>query len=238
MLTITVRNLSKSIDNNVILNDISFEITQHSINFIYGKNGVGKSTLLKIISGLLDQDSGEVVITPSCPQYSLSEMGYVFDSPYYIPNLSVKDYLDFLSSLKKSMKHVDGRIDELIEKFQLDGKKLIKNLSFGNKRKVELISALAFDPPFILLDEPFQGLDDQTSLFLVSTIKEMASNKGKGVLILVNDFNHFFYGVNKIYSLDLYGKIKIIEDLDLNKSESDLFLMDADKAKLHKLLNY
>jgi len=195
MSVLSVKNLSKSIKNNLIIDDISFDIAKGQIVGLLGPNGAGKTTTFYSILGLIKVDSGKVFLQDKeitkMPPHSRAAVGmsYLPQEPSVFRNLSVKSNIlgvaekNFLDSeeLKsfytKTMKEF-GLMD--IED------SLGYVLSGGQRRKVEIARCLASKPKLILLDEPFAGIDPLAIEDIKNVLQSLSE---KGISILITDHN-------------------------------------------------
>ena len=163
---IEIKGIEKSFKTNEVLKGVDINIEGGMIQTLLGANGAGKTTLINIVSGLMRSNAGEVkidgeVITVESYKHR-SKVGYVFEEPVYVEKFSAREQLEFLGKMQKMDKDVlKQRIDELLEFFELptDNKKYIESYSKGMKSKVSLAMALLHNPKYLILDEPFDGID-------------------------------------------------------------------------------
>lgn len=180
---ISIRNVSKSYDGKVkVLDNVSFDIKDGEIFAFIGHNGAGKTTMIKSIIGILDFDSGDIIINnysiKSDPIKCKKEMAYVPDNPDLYENMRAIDFINFVCD----MYDVSNR-DNIIKYakiFEIDDKLYndISSFSHGMKQKVALIAALAHNPNVIIMDEPFVGLDPKAVYDVKEIMKKMA-HEGK-----------------------------------------------------------
>ena len=180
---ISIRNVSKSYDGKVkVLDNVSFDIKDGEIFAFIGHNGAGKTTMIKSIIGILDFDSGDIIINnysiKSDPIKCKKEMAYVPDNPDLYENMRAIDFINFVCD----MYDVNNR-DNIIKYakiFEIDDKLYndISSFSHGMKQKVALIAALAHNPNVIIMDEPFVGLDPKAVYDVKEIMKKMA-HEGK-----------------------------------------------------------
>jgi ABC-type multidrug transport system ATPase subunit len=178
MKKLVLRNISKEFLGKLVLNNVNLEINSPRIVLIKGPNGSGKTTLIKIIAGLIQPSNGKVEIYVDGKKVLDRRriIGYVSHYPLIYDELSVKENIDFFAGLN-GLKNTMGY--EFI-KSMISGLGLIKyldsmtgNLSYGWKKRVDIIRALIHDPEIILLDEPFTGLDEAGRQSLILLFNEL-----------------------------------------------------------------
>lgn len=192
---LNLKKVSKSIKDKVIVNEISFEINKGSINGLLGPNGAGKTTTFYLIAGLIPLESGEIIFNnldvSHLPMHKRSNMGikYLPQEPSIFQELTVYENLYGLAEISfKDKNNIDKFMNQSIEEFSL--KEILnhkgRQLSGGQRRKVEIARTLAASPKIILLDEPFAGIDP----IAIDEIKKVLKNlKDKGIAILITDHN-------------------------------------------------
>ena len=180
---ISIRNVSKSYDGKVkVLDNVSFDIKDGDIFACIGHNGAGKTTMIKSILGILDFDSGDIIINnysiKSDPIKCKKEMAYVPDNPDLYENMRAIDFINFVCDMYDVSNRDDiikyAKIFEIDDKLYND----ISSFSHGMKQKVALIAALAHNPNVIIMDEPFVGLDPKAVYDVKEIMKKMA-HEGK-----------------------------------------------------------
>lgn len=187
--------ISKSYGRNSILNEISINIGLNEITGLLGPNGAGKTTLFYILAGLTKPTNGKVLLNNSeITNLSLSSRAdaglvYLPQEPSIFRNLSVKDNLR--SSLETkiiSKQQIEKRITELMEEFKISSlaNQKGRELSGGQRRRVEIARSIALNPKFIMLDEPFAGIDPLAIDDLKELIQKLTK---KGLGILISDHN-------------------------------------------------
>ena len=192
---LNLNKISKSIKDKIIVNDISFEINEGSINGLLGPNGAGKTTTFYLIAGLIPLDSGEIIYNnqniSNLPMHKRSNIGikYLPQEPSIFQNLTVRENLYGLAEIYlKEKNKIDKFMDQSIEEFSLQDvlDQKGRQLSGGQRRKVEIARTLAASPKIILLDEPFAGIDP----IAIDDIKNVLKGlKNKGIAILITDHN-------------------------------------------------
>ncbi len=188
-MLLEVKNLVKSFGSTIAVNDASFSIPEGKIYGFIGPNGAGKSTTLRIIAGLEEPDSGDVlfdgVSAVDFPEKLRRSIGFMPDTLPDVNDLRVKEFIDFYASAfglkgeERSLRikkiHELTRLGELQEKF-------ISQLSKGMKQRVNLARILIHDPKLLLLDEPAAGLDPMTRIEMRDIFKSLAA-EGKTIFL-------------------------------------------------------
>ncbi|TGA99406.1 ABC transporter ATP-binding protein [Sporolactobacillus shoreae] len=160
MSVIEIKNLTKQFGKARGIIDVNLNVEQGEIFGFIGPNGAGKSTTIRTLLGLIHPTSGSATIFgKSCFDHPevRKELGYLPSEVFYYDNMRVIDLLKYSASFYK--KDCTKRINELAEAMNLDLKKKINDLSFGNKKKVGIVQGLLHEPKLIILDEPTGGLD-------------------------------------------------------------------------------
>ena len=188
---IELKNISKRFGPNTVLDNISLEVKKGEIHALLGTNGVGKSTLIKILAGLLSQDAGEILYEKApLGRGPMKNIGFIFDEPLYLPYFSAKEYFEFVCRLiGMETKESKANIDKVIETFSLPtARQPINTYSSGMKSKVSFAAAVIHSPDFLVLDEPFNGIDFITMREISKILKERM-NAGVGILITSHQFD-------------------------------------------------
>lgn len=187
---IEISSLNKSFGEVHAVNDLSFKVKEGELFAFLGVNGAGKSTTISIMCGVLQKDSGKVIINGNNIETDIkkitSQMGVVFQNSVLDSVLSVYDNLYFKANLYGiNNNDAKKRIDELAE--LLDFKNLLNRtlgkLSGGQKRKVDIARALLNRPKILILDEPTTGLDPQTRKTLWEVIDDLRIREGLTVFL-------------------------------------------------------
>ena len=194
-ITIKTTDLVKKYGSRTVVNKVSFEVKQGEIVGLLGPNGAGKTTSFYQVVGLIKPDSGTVTLGDKditrAPMYKKAQMGigYLPQEASVFRKLSVEDnIIAVLEMGKLSKKEQKIKLESLLDEFhlQLVRKNNGDTLSGGERRRTEIARALAVDPKFILLDEPFAGVDP----IAVEDIQEIiAKLKYKNIGILITDHN-------------------------------------------------
>jgi ABC-2 type transport system ATP-binding protein len=185
---LSVAGLSKRYGKTLALNDLSFELPAGQFVALLGPNGAGKSTLFQVLTGLFAPDAGQVAVAGislrEAPR-ALAHIGVVFQQMSLDLDLSVQRNLLFqaaLHGLRRTAAH--ERIGELSQALGIAGdlKRVVRELSGGNRRKVELVRALLHQPAVLLMDEPTVGLDPKSRRDLLAAIRREVDTRRTTVL--------------------------------------------------------
>ena len=194
-MILRAENIVKKYGSRTVVKEVSFEVGQGEIVGLLGPNGAGKTTSFYMVVGLIRPNQGEVylddeVIT-TMPMYKRAQLGigYLAQEASVFRKLSVEDnILAVLEMTKLSKQDQKERLESLLDEFGLGHVRANRGdlLSGGERRRTEIARALAVDPKFILLDEPFAGVDP----IAVEDIQEIVSKlKEKNIGILITDHN-------------------------------------------------
>jgi len=192
---ISAQHLVKQYKGRRVVNDVSFEIGQGEIVGLLGPNGAGKTTTFYMITGLVRPNGGTVrfddKVVTHWPMYKRARqgIGYLPQEPSVFRKLSVEDNIKLVLELHGTRgRQSRQRINELAEELHIT--KILKShgnvLSGGERRRVEIARALATQPSFILLDEPFTGIDPVTIEEIQAIISKL---KTRGIGVLITDHN-------------------------------------------------
>ncbi len=196
MATLEALHLAKRYGARQIVTDVSMQVNTHQIVGLLGPNGAGKTTCFYMIAGIVKADRGQVFINGKevsrKPMHERARLGlgYLPQEASVFRKLTVTENLLAILETRKDLKRKDRRIeaDKLLNEFHITHIKdsLGMALSGGERRRVEIARALAANPQFILLDEPFAGVDPIS----VSDIKHIVSHlRDRGIGVLITDHN-------------------------------------------------
>ena len=180
---LAVEKINLTYDKQQVLRDVSFELEKGRILALIGPNGAGKSSMMRVLAGLVRPDSGLAVLNGI--QIAFSEIrkhfGYFIESPSFYNYLNARQNLDLLIR----MEHTNQTSDELIARvgLQYAGKKKFSQFSKGMKQRLGIAQTLIGHPDFLILDEPFNGLDPEVKENLMNLVIDLAHEQGTGVLI-------------------------------------------------------
>lgn len=227
MNVIEIKNLTKKYGNARGVSDINLDVKEGEIFGFIGPNGAGKSTTIRTILGLIRPTSGSALIFgKNCAQNPevRREVGYLPSEVFYYDNMRVIDLLKYSASFYR--KDCTKRINELADAMNLDLKKKIDDLSFGNRKKVGIVQGLLHEPKLIILDEPTSGLDPLMQKKFFELISE--ENK-KGAAVFFS--SHILSEVQKMCDRVAFikdGKIIKLEKMsELNKNSYKKIKVEA-----------
>ena len=196
MNKLSIQDISKSYDSKKIVSSVSLEVNTGVVIGLLGPNGAGKTTCFYMITGLINPQSGNIFINKkNITKLTIDEranlgIGYLAQEPSIFRGLSVKDNILAILELRTdlSASEKNNKLFDLLKKFNIDHIKDTAGISLsgGERRRVEIARALASDPKFILLDEPFAGIDPISVIDIQEIINELKSNN---IGILITDHN-------------------------------------------------
>ena len=181
---IEVKNLIKSFDKKVILDDISFKVDDGKILSIVGFSGSGKSTVLKLISGLIEKDSGEI-------NTSGGDIAMVFQYSALFDSLNVFDNISFALQERKDLrgKYTRKELEKIVaEKLELVGQ-FPSELSGGMQKRVSFARAIVTEPKIILYDEPTAGLDPISSTLIEDYIVRLKNETNAASIVVTHQMS-------------------------------------------------
>ena len=185
---IKVQNLSKRYGNHVAVKNVSFSISEGEIVGFLGPNGAGKSTIMNILTGYLSLTEGTVTVggydVLEHPEQAKKRIGYLPEQPPLYPDMTVREYLNFIYDLKSVKFPKRPHIDEICKLVHITNveNRLIKNLSKGYRQRVGIAQALVGNPEVLILDEPTVGLDPKQ----IIEIRKLIAGLGKHHTIILS----------------------------------------------------
>ncbi|MGY9028020.1 MAG: LPS export ABC transporter ATP-binding protein [Candidatus Puniceispirillales bacterium] len=234
MTTLTIQNLRKSYKKNVVVKNVSLEITSGQIVGLLGPNGAGKTTTFYMIVGLIAADHGNILLDQKnltkTPIHMRAKQGisYLPQEPSIFRRMDVSENIISILELRKlNKKQIQIELERLLQELNIlhIRKNSAISLSGGERRRVEIARCLANNPKFILLDEPFAGIDPIAVIDIQKIIKQLASN-GIGILITDHSVRETLGICDQAYIVNqgeifAKGSPKIIAQ---NQSVKDIYL--------------
>ncbi|EXJ22712.1 ABC transporter ATP-binding protein [Alkalibacterium sp. AK22] len=201
---IEITDIHKQFGRKKVLNGVSFTVNKGEISCLVGVNGVGKTTILNAIMNLTPLKSGKISIDGEKLTSSLyNKIAFIPDAAISLPHYNVQESMDFMADYYDTWNA--RRAKDIVTFFRLNPSDKLHDLSKGNQAKVNLLLGLALDVDYILMDEPFSGID----VFTREQITEVFSSylvEDRGVLITTHEINDIEHLLDKVILLD-EGKI-------------------------------
>lgn len=198
-----IKNVSKSFGKVKALDNVSFNVKKGDLFGLIGQNGAGKSTLFRCIMDFFDEYEGEILydgnLMKSLP---LEKIGFLPEERSLSPKKTIEEEIRYFARLNL-MKGLDKKtLQKYFDKFEIKGKlnDKIKDLSKGNQQKVQLLASLIYKPDFLILDEPFSGLDPYNIRLLQDIIKEV-NNSGTTIIFSSHNMENIEDMCNKLVML-------------------------------------
>ena len=181
---INAKNLKKSFDQFIAVDKINLQVDRGEVVGFLGPNGAGKSTTMKMLTGFLEPDDGEIFINgidlKSNPLKAKEYIGYLPEGAPSYSDMLVSDFLSFIGKMRGlSNKKLSSRLEEMADQINLKEMwdRPVETLSKGFKRRVGIAQALIHDPDILILDEPTDGLDPNQKHEMRNLIKKISKNK-------------------------------------------------------------
>ncbi|MCK3711362.1 ABC transporter ATP-binding protein [Clostridioides difficile] len=229
MSYLKINNVFKSYDQKKVLNNISLDIEEGEFLCLLGPSGCGKTTLLRIIAGLEDVNSGTIIlqykdITNLEP--SKRGFGIVFQSYALFPNMTAYNNIAFpLKERKVSKEKIDNKVKEVLETVGLtnEAHKYPKALSGGQQQRIAIARALALEPKFLLLDEPMSALDAKVRHKLRMDIKRLQKELNITTIMVTHDQEEAITMADKIAILNGGDIMQIGTPEEIYQNPQNLF---------------
>ena len=185
MSVIRVKNVTKRYRGNIVLNDVSLEIEKATVVGLIGRNGSGKTVLMKCICGLIAPTSGSIYVNEKCVGRDCDipdNIGLIIETPGFLPNFSAYNNLRQLAKINNKIGKDEIKL--AIEKVGLDpnDKKKVGKFSLGMRQRLGLAQAIMEDPDILILDEPMNGLDKEGVIEMRNYLLDL-KQQGKTLLI-------------------------------------------------------
>lgn len=201
---IEVRQLEKKYKRRKVLNGISFTANKGEITCLIGTNGSGKTTILKAIMNLTPLEKGEIFIDgKALDKETYETIAFIPDAITMMPSMTIQEAMEFMAEFYTSWNQ--ERATELLNFFKLSSRDKISQLSKGNTMKVNMVLGLALDVDYLLMDEPFSGIDifsrEQIASVFTSNLVE-----NRGVLITTHEISDIEHLIDKAVLIE-NGKV-------------------------------
>lgn len=216
MNILEVNNISKSFGDKIVLDGVSFSIPEGKIVGLLGKNGSGKSTILKLINDLLTLDGGSILVCgDNVGVNSKKNISYLPERTYLDASKTVKQIFDYFQDFYSDFDR--QKAEKLLKDLDLDINSSLSKMSKGMKEKIQLVLVMSRQARLYILDEPLGGVDPSTRDYILKTI---LSNFGNNASLLIT--THIISDVEKILDEVVFidkGKIVLKEDADTLRHE-------------------
>ena len=186
---IEIKNLSKNFGNLKALDDVSFDVKKGELFGVIGQNGAGKSTLFRSMMNFYDHFDGEILYEgEKMSKVPLEKIGFLPEERSLSPKKTIREEVKYFARLNQMKNLDDTTLKNYFDRFEIKGSldDKIKSLSKGNQQKVQLLASLIYKPEFLILDEPFSGLDPYNANLLMGIIKEI---NAQGTTIIFSSHN-------------------------------------------------
>lgn len=215
-----IKNMTKKFGRKRVLDGVSFTANKGEITCLIGINGVGKTTIMKAILGLTPINGGEILIDgEKLTKSTYEKLTFIPDALAMLPNFTIMQAMDFMADFYDSWNQ--DRADDLLRFFKLNEEDRISTLSKGNTAKVNLLLGLSQDTDYVLMDEPFSGIDifsrEQIANVFTSHLIE-----DRGVIITTHEINDIEHLIDKVVVLNngsVYKEFNA-EDMRINEGKS------------------
>ena len=223
-----VKNITKHYNDLKILEDISIDFDENKTTCILGPSGCGKTTLLNIIAGITNKDSGEII------GFQGENISFVFQEDRLIEWKNVKDNISFVLKGKMDKKQIETTIDKYLKLVNLEHYKYYypKNLSGGMRQRINILRAFAYPSKLLIMDEPFKSLDIHSKQIVTDFFKKLRIVENRTCILVTHDIEEALTLGDKIVILtEKPTRVKkiIINTLNLNENEEE-------KLKLRELI--
>ncbi len=186
---IEIKNLSKNFGDLKALDDVTFEVKRGELFGVIGQNGAGKSTLFRSMMNFYDHFDGQILYEgEKMSKVPLEKIGFLPEERSLSPKKTIREEIKYFARLNQMKNLDDQTLESYFDRFEIKGTldDKIKSLSKGNQQKVQLLASLIYKPEFLILDEPFSGLDPYNANLLMGIIKEI---NAEGTTILFSSHN-------------------------------------------------
>jgi phospholipid/cholesterol/gamma-HCH transport system ATP-binding protein len=243
---IEVRNISKTFDDNKVLDNVSARFEEGKSNLVIGQSGSGKTVLIKCLVGLLDVDEGEIEydgrpftnISGKKKQKIRKEIGMLFQGGALFDYLSVEENIMFPLSMFTKWSHKEklDRVNFCLERVNLAGKGNLfpSELSGGMVKRVAIARAISLNPKYLFCDEPNSGLDPKTADVIDQLIVEITKENNMTTIINTHDMNSVLTigeNINYIHDGKIWWRGSTKEVLDTDNKELNDFIFATELTR-------
>ncbi|MDI9492881.1 MAG: ABC transporter ATP-binding protein [Bacillota bacterium] len=216
---IKVQNIDKSFDGFKALHNLNLNIRKGSIYGLVGKNGAGKTTVIKHVTGVLRQDAGSITIDGEPVYENLAikrRMGYIPDDLYFFASYNLKESARFYKSIYPNWN--EERYHRMVKQFQLNEKRKFSQFSKGMQKQAAFVLTMSSMPDYLILDEPIDGLDPIIRKLVWKYIVEDVAEREMAVLVSSHNLREM-EGICDSIGILSEGKMMIERDLDELKTD-------------------
>ena len=229
---IEIKKLSKNFGDLRALDDVSFDVKKGELFGVIGQNGAGKSTLFRSMMNFYDHFDGQILYEgEKMSKVPLEKIGFLPEERSLSPKKTIREEIKYFARLNQMKNLDDDTLQNYFDRFEIKGTldDKIKSLSKGNQQKVQLLASLIYKPEFLILDEPFSGLDPYNANLLMGIIKEINAD-GTTILFSSHNMENVEYLCDRLIMLK-NGKIVLNGSPDeiRNSYEKDLIRVRTDR---------
>ncbi|MGX4599571.1 ABC transporter ATP-binding protein [Faecalimicrobium sp. JNUCC 81] len=220
---IEIKNIYKKYKKVKALDGVSFNIHEGKITCLLGINGVGKSTTLKAIAGLINIDSGEILIDGEKLNHNIyNKISFVPDVDNHFAQFTIKESFEFMKEFYKNWD--DNKAYEMLELFDLSDDKEISKLSKGNIARVKIIIGFAQNAKYTLLDEPFSGIDIFKREEFLGVMTKYISDE-QSIVLTTHEISEIEMLADDVVLID-EGKVQLIFNAEQTREEEGKSIID------------
>ncbi len=222
MNLIQTENLTKTFGNTIAVSGVTIHVRRGEIYGFLGLNGAGKTTTIRLLLGMIKPDSGSVYLFGEQVKQASriwNEIGYLVETPYAYPDLTVKENLEVIHRLRGL--EVQEKIDDIIQRLQLTRYKDIqfKKLSMGNKQRLGLAKALMHHPKLLILDEPINGLDPAGIVEIRGFLQDLVHNHDTTIFLS----SHILSEISRLATrIGIVHEGKLIKEINSMELENQI----------------
>jgi ABC-2 type transport system ATP-binding protein len=218
---LAVDHVHKSFGRNHVLRGLDMALERGKVHGLLGRNGEGKTTLIRVIMGVIPADRGSVRFEGQIVRYAdaayKKNIGYIPEDPFFYGDMTVRAALAFNATFYPAWD--DRKAGALLDRFSLNPRTPVRALSRGQKLKLGFVAALSMNPVFLILDDPTSGLDVQTRRdFLKDIIHELAAG-GTTILFATHLVHELERIVDRVHILKA-GRLVVSEDYERLKAQT------------------